>query len=289
MANRLHKRLMSERGASLSFALFLALVCAAVSSVVLAAATASGGQLAELGAYDQRYYSVSSAVALFQDELTGTSDGKVSYQFEEECKVTVEAPRDDASELDYESLFRDKELKAKTWPRSTEAMASSDTPDKLYFLYDMSKLVLYGPWASQMDTSLVYDSAFSTDWWTNSYRSGKEYKSFSYSVEPNEDSDTDFKNALLPVKVEAQLHEDWTINVVATSDPSVPGNHFNVYLSFEGDLDERTEYSEELKDTIITVDPSTGETKVTNIIEVTKKHMNTVTWSLRQVVPGRSF
>lgn len=54
-------RLKGERGASLSFALLLMLVCTMVTAVVLAASTASFGQFANRAAMDQRYYSVTSA------------------------------------------------------------------------------------------------------------------------------------------------------------------------------------------------------------------------------------
>ncbi len=65
------KKIRSRKGASITFALLAFLVCAVVSSVVLAAASASAGRASDLAAMDQRYYAVSSAAQLFRDTLDG--------------------------------------------------------------------------------------------------------------------------------------------------------------------------------------------------------------------------
>ena len=65
------QKLKSNKGASLSFALLLFLVCAVVGGVVLAAGTAAAGRLSEIAEMDQRYYAVTSAAELFRDKLAG--------------------------------------------------------------------------------------------------------------------------------------------------------------------------------------------------------------------------
>ena len=75
----LKKKITSEQGASITFALLLFLVCAIISSVVIVAATAVGGRASKMAEMDQRYYAVNSAAELLRDELEGT-----------EVKVTVE-------------------------------------------------------------------------------------------------------------------------------------------------------------------------------------------------------
>lgn len=65
------KRRRSERGASITFALLLFLVCAVIGSVVLTAGTAASGRLSRLSEMDRRYYCVSSAAALLRDCLDG--------------------------------------------------------------------------------------------------------------------------------------------------------------------------------------------------------------------------
>ena len=69
--DRIRKRLCSEKGASLSYALLLFLVAAAVGSVVLTAATSASGRLAGLAEADQRYYSVTSAAELLKERYDG--------------------------------------------------------------------------------------------------------------------------------------------------------------------------------------------------------------------------
>ena len=73
MREQIAERLRSERGASLSVVLLLFLVCMVVSSIVLAAATATSGRQAELAAMDKRYYNVMSAQGLLWDEFNRTS------------------------------------------------------------------------------------------------------------------------------------------------------------------------------------------------------------------------
>jgi hypothetical protein len=72
---RIKRKLQSQRGASITFALLLFLVCAVVGSVVLAAGSAAAGRMAGLPRSDQRYYSVTSAARLFED-LFEDNDGK---------------------------------------------------------------------------------------------------------------------------------------------------------------------------------------------------------------------
>lgn len=65
------QKLSSQRGASLTFALLIFLVCAVVGSVVLAAGTAASGRMSKVAETDQRYYSVSSAAKLLIDSIGG--------------------------------------------------------------------------------------------------------------------------------------------------------------------------------------------------------------------------
>ena len=85
MTVKLIHRIRSERGASLSLAILLMLVCVAVSGVVLSASTAFNGQLYSQGKMDARYYSVKSAAELFQSVVTND-------------KVTIESKSDGSIE-----------------------------------------------------------------------------------------------------------------------------------------------------------------------------------------------
>ena len=87
--SRIKKKLKSDRGASLSWALLIFLVCAVVGSAVLVAGTAAAGRMSKLAENDQRYYAVTSTAGLLRDVLkekitvtrssATTTDGKVTY------------------------------------------------------------------------------------------------------------------------------------------------------------------------------------------------------------------
>lgn len=64
-------KLKSKRGASISFGLMLFLVCAVASSIIIVAATAASGRMAQIAEMDQRYYAVTSAVELLCNDIGG--------------------------------------------------------------------------------------------------------------------------------------------------------------------------------------------------------------------------
>jgi len=69
--NRLRQKLTSQSGASITYALLLFLVCAVVSSVVLAAGTAASGRMSKSVENDERYYSVTSAAEFLKKQIDG--------------------------------------------------------------------------------------------------------------------------------------------------------------------------------------------------------------------------
>ena len=66
----IRRKLGSDAGASITFALLLFLVCAMVSAVVLVAATTASGRMAGIAEADQRYYAVTSAAELLKDVMS---------------------------------------------------------------------------------------------------------------------------------------------------------------------------------------------------------------------------
>lgn len=76
--NAMKNKIKSQRGASITFALLLFLVCSVVSIVVVIAGSAAAGRLSERAETDQRYYAVTSAVELLCDDFKGMTV-KVEY------------------------------------------------------------------------------------------------------------------------------------------------------------------------------------------------------------------
>ena len=71
MKNIVTKKLRSQTGASITFALLLFLVCSVLCSVIIVAATTSAGRMAGIAEADQRYYSVTSASELLKELMNG--------------------------------------------------------------------------------------------------------------------------------------------------------------------------------------------------------------------------
>ena len=71
MKNRIVKKLRSQAGASITFALLLFLISAVLCSVIVTAASAASGRMSNLIETDQRYYAVTSAAELLKDLIHG--------------------------------------------------------------------------------------------------------------------------------------------------------------------------------------------------------------------------
>lgn len=67
--SRLQHKIESQSGASITYALLLFLVCAVVSSVILAAGTAASGRISESVDTDRKYFAVTSAIQLLRSEF----------------------------------------------------------------------------------------------------------------------------------------------------------------------------------------------------------------------------
>ncbi len=72
MKKKIHNKLRSRRGASITYGLLLFLVCSVLCSVIIAAATTAAGRISRIAETDQKYYAVTSASEL----LKGMFDGK---------------------------------------------------------------------------------------------------------------------------------------------------------------------------------------------------------------------
>ena len=69
--NALKNKIKSQRGASITFALLLFLVCAVISGVVIVAATTAAGRMSTMEEMDERYYAVTNACELLCKKLDG--------------------------------------------------------------------------------------------------------------------------------------------------------------------------------------------------------------------------
>lgn len=97
MKDKILKKLGSEKGASITFALLLFLVCSVLCSVIIASATAASGRMSRIAETDQRYYSVTSAAELLKDLINGKTVSIVKVETRvKNTKYTSSGSREDA-------------------------------------------------------------------------------------------------------------------------------------------------------------------------------------------------
>lgn len=278
MAENLKKRVISQRGASLSMALFVFLVCAMASAAVLAASSAAAGHYIELGKFDQRYYSVISAADLFRGTAT---DKEVTYTVvETRTNTGDERTSDDPDETSilFTSITRE--------PNETLTFD---------FLQDVTLYALYGPngvpnnkvVGTSWDTVKPFDAGDESvaNWWTPNSFTG--YCENTYTIEPQMSG-----GDKLTVTVTVRVHDNWLVEVVASSGddnrdddtPAEKRERFDYYMAFQGTCNQGDpSISSTLGETVVS-----GGT-VTNVVDVEETRTTTVTWKLVRLMPGRGF
>ena len=254
-------RIKSERGASFSIALLLIIVCVVLSSVILAASTASTGWMAKRGQADQRYYSVVSAAQLFQDSL-GDGGAKFEYVLEREGTRT-----EGKSDLSFGSV---KVASEPVTPTNAKA---------LNYLPDLTCYGLFGLKAENVHK----DATFTTDWPVAF--GGSAYLPIEYTVAPSNDVHGDNSSAAdLLVKAKGRLWNDWTLELEFCNSNATGGSnpdYFRLYMVLEGEFDEDFDKTE----TLVSGSNPDSEAKY----KVTEKRTTSVTWRLKQIVPGRGL
>ena len=98
-------KLRSRRGASITFALLLFLVCAIISSVVVVAASTVGGRMSGMRETDQRYYGATAAARKLQEIFEST-------QSTDKGPVVVTYSKNDGSYVLEDAVTYEKALSA---------------------------------------------------------------------------------------------------------------------------------------------------------------------------------
>ncbi|MCR5097193.1 MAG: hypothetical protein K6A70_10745 [Erysipelotrichaceae bacterium] len=99
MKNVIRKKLKSNEGASLMVALLFFVVCAAIGSIVLTAATAASGRMKGIKNNNQNFYSVLSAAKIYETDWT---QGAVTMYRNAEGKIKI---IDSTGEIDVTSSW----------------------------------------------------------------------------------------------------------------------------------------------------------------------------------------
>lgn len=218
------KKLKSEVGASLSFALLLFLVCATAGGVILAAGTTASGRLSGLSQTDQRFYSVSSAAALLEKELSGKTVNIVRTRVlkkEETTSVSLEGTWSTAYQntLKYDTTINSYDVDdiIKISNSSSIPVVPADegkpVPTDMSFLTSQAVFYLFGePTGSELSCNHdeAWEKSFSTSpmrWSTESIKTTDYVFGF-----------TSMPTGSLGIKGRIVLNADGTMNIYVMTD-----------------------------------------------------------------------
>ncbi len=296
MGKQLTTKLKSQSGASFSFALLLFLVCIMVSSIVIAASSASAGRLVNQGESDQRYYSVTSAAQLFCDSLDGSTPdaalkgdtGSLRYTLTESRTGTRTITRTQAGATT--ETFAEDKSKAEALLNKPAHQTGTTSPG-YDFLTDITHYALFGVSAAQANTGSETALLRTKNWgsWiaTGTSNTGPLYtfggageQAVTYKADV---SLSGTPASSLSVEATAQLNSDWTCDLYFYNSEADQSARLYLYLQLSADVSEDIVTSEQLEaSTSVDSSGTTTNTEVVNQVKTT-----TVTWRIERVVPGR--
>lgn len=143
--NGLKRKFNNQKGASITWALLIFLVCTVVGSAVLVAGTAAAGRMSRLADSEQRYYAVTSTADLLQTVLKGPL--KVTRNYNDNAGKTSYAIAYDPSDNSplkpvVQELMQwkgDGKTAEDFWPMDTVNVSAEDTPIIITLTPDSSK------------------------------------------------------------------------------------------------------------------------------------------------------
>ena len=210
--NALRRKLASRRGASITFALLLFLVCTIVGVIVIVAASAASGRVSGMPLSDTRNYAVNSAIDILRDQIGGSS---VTVTWQGEAKMTVTTT---------EYVYSTQVGNEKQYARSqgvTVTPVSGYTPDKynyndaaavtvttepaqlLPFLQEAARAYVLGFRSSISDKAEKFDALYSFKF--DSSNPAPNLTSCTLNLEHEVNGEWVKVANTLPVKIEAEL------------------------------------------------------------------------------------
>lgn len=281
------RKLQSQTGASLSFALLLFLVCTVISSIAIVSATAVSGRVSEMTDMDQRYYSVTSAAEL----LRALVDGKEVTIVEKTVTVNDPTASPTSSENVYQYIFDtdDKQSNSSILDQLIEVDDSTLEVGSSLLNYRFTKdLKRNDPTDDPGNAvkSIVKDAAYayyskhyidSSDSITHG-STGNQRRTL--SVTPTESGYTGILNAT----IYEWLRSDGMLVFEVSSPEDAKHQSYALQLMFSGDFNSRSFSSSSTKlSTKVTGAAEEGEEQEEEVIEITTTTTTkivTYTWKL---------
>ena len=242
MGGNVLKKLRSSKGASITFALLAFLVCAMVSAVLLAAASASSGRLSDIAQMDQRYYAVTSAAQLFCESMDGTGYS-IERSWEHETrssrgyalrdgKMVPTGPYSDPIPVD-----EDYELKIKTADDESvlydSSKNSTSTPKGASILSDAALWYVFGS-NYDKDKDLMVKNCFQYAEGVTPYRPGSVASEWVYKAEFTGYS-------FLDVDIKLELKQNGNIIITFTNhqeNSANPVDPFSVVVTMKASIED---------------------------------------------------
>ena len=264
------KKLNSQRGASLTFALLLFLVCAVVGSVVLVAGTAASGRLSKTAEMDQRYYSVTSAADFLTQEL---SNKKITLVRTREVTESIITQYSVAIDEDTGETTTTEQSTSTSYsaPAYTTKIAegesfTTETPGNLSFLTERAFKLLFGTTKCNTDAA-----------WNCSYRNGNKEnkKTMSMILKKN---NTELKD--LAINGSYELKKDGTLILVVHD--SIGDDHYSLRITMKPSYNEWVNQTSDPKPNIISPIEN-GVYTVTQKTAKTETKTSEISWSLSNI------
>jgi len=264
------KKIKSGRGASISFALFILLICAVVGSVVLGAATASAGRLSKLAESDKRYYSVNSAAELIVKALDGE-------------EVTISGDKTTVSTTIVTYKIDDGSVVSQSGPTSESTFDNF----KIRQYEDENTLLL------RMTRRRVFKDVATEEgyFWSPGYDPdvGAENPGILANIEfelSPEKPGSDLSDS--KVAIEAEITTDGRLHLIlenSTSAANAPVYTIELFFTPAFNTSEIIKSSNTEIETSTNGDPATTITETTTVTEILTK-TTTVSWSLSEIKKG---
>ena len=292
LRKRIFNKLSSARGASLTMALLLFLVCAVVGSVVLAAGTAAAGRISERAQSDQRYFAVTSAAELLARELDGKSVTIVREETTTTTKVktytvgwnavtgeeTVGTPSEDSSTVTTYTTAVKSALPGGTDTALENKAMGGNVPKEvgveLNFLAARGVKLLFGAEACNTEAAMAC-----------SFPSGAVEPATALELLPSLGEGVTGISAeelaSLAVSCTYELKSDGTL-VFRLSDQPGDGDRFTAVLTLQPSFD-RSERTAKSGGGSPTVTPTSSGYTETTASSVTRTVTATVTWSVASI------
>ena len=246
--NDIKRKISSQDGASLTWALLLFVICAVVGSVVLTSGTATAGRFSKLSSYDERFYAVTSAVSMLRDIL---EESEVSIEHIKNITRTI---NEDGSSND-ESSFSIYVNGADT----SSTLASIVSKKKSNISFRLGLDLVYGKQDSNYDYLTNGWSVFKTD----SFAIDSQYYKV---IIPDKSGTSPYCDVILTIKTENnKLKIDFGTIIDVNNKGSVLTNMYSLEYKCMPEIVDDGDYEDITEETV------EGDGTVTQMIKCRKK------------------